>query len=78
MGLIKHREVIWGSRGISPSFLTLTLDGDEWSAFCPAHSICGKRAPGTHWIGGCVGPRAGLDVMERERKISCALLGIKP
>jgi hypothetical protein len=26
--------------------------------------------PGTHWIGGCVGPRAGLDSVERKK--SCA------
>jgi len=23
----------------------------------------GEKAPGTHWIGGWVGPRAGLDVV---------------
>jgi hypothetical protein len=25
----------------------------------------GERAPGTHWIGGWVGPRTGLDVVEK-------------
>jgi hypothetical protein len=29
----------------------------------------GERAPGIHWIGGWVGPRTGLDDVER-RKIS--------
>jgi hypothetical protein len=29
----------------------------------------GERAPGNHWIGGWVGPRAGLDSAEK-RKIS--------
>jgi hypothetical protein len=28
-----------------------------------------ERAPGTHWTGGCVDPRAGLDAVKR--KISC-------
>jgi hypothetical protein len=36
--------------------LTLALVGGEWSASPP-----GEKAPGTHWIGGWVGPRAGLD-----------------
>jgi len=36
-------------------FLTLALDG-EWSASCPGHF-----SPGTHWIRGWVGPRAGPD-----------------
>jgi hypothetical protein len=30
-----------------------------------------KRAPGTHWIGGSVGPRAGLDVMEKRKILPC-------
>jgi hypothetical protein len=27
-----------------------------------------ERAPGTHWIGGWVGPRAGLDKVEISKK----------
>jgi hypothetical protein len=27
----------------------------------------GKEPPGTHWIGGWVGPRAGLDDMEKRK-----------
>jgi len=26
-----------------------------------------ERAPGTHWIGGWVGPRAGLDAVAKSR-----------
>jgi hypothetical protein len=29
----------------------------------------GERAPGTHWIGGWVGPRAGLDDVEKRKLI---------
>jgi hypothetical protein len=35
-------------------FLTLAIVGGEWSA-------SGGRAPGTHWIGGWMVPRTGLD-----------------
>jgi hypothetical protein len=37
----------------------------------------GKITPGTHWIGGWVGPRAGLDA-EARRKILCPCRGSKP
>jgi hypothetical protein len=40
-------------------FLTLALYGDEWSLSRP-----GRFTPGTHWIGGWVGPRASLNDME--------------
>jgi hypothetical protein len=46
----------------SYSFLTLALDGVSvsnmpWLCFTP-----GKRTPSTHWIGGWVGVRDGLDI----------------
>jgi hypothetical protein len=36
-----------------------------------------ETAAGTHCIGGWVGPRAGLDVMEK-RKIPCPCLELNP
>jgi hypothetical protein len=33
----------------------------------PARFTPGERAPGTHWIGGWVGPRAGLDDVEKRK-----------
>jgi hypothetical protein len=43
-----------------------------WPRFTP-----GERTPGTHWIGGSVGPRAGLDAGAR-RKILCLCRGSNP
>jgi hypothetical protein len=48
--------------------LTSVLDGSEWSASRPGRFTPRERAPGTHWIGGWVGPRAVLDAVV-ERKI---------
>jgi len=36
----------------------------------------GKEFPSTHWIGGWVGPRAGLDVVAKKK--SLPMLGIEP
>jgi hypothetical protein len=46
-------------------FLTSALVGGECSASRSGRFIPGERAPGTHWIGGWVGPRAGLDDVEK-------------
>jgi hypothetical protein len=43
--------------------LTSALDGGEWPASRPGRFTPRERAPGTHWIGGWVGPRAGLDAV---------------
>jgi hypothetical protein len=33
----------------------------------PAVLSPGEISAGTHWIGGCVGPRAGLDATEKRK-----------
>ena len=43
----------------------IALEGGEWSAAHPGRTLPRERT-GTHFTGGWVGPRAGLD----ERKIS--------
>jgi hypothetical protein len=60
-----------GSGGIAPPFLTLALDGDEWSAPRPGRFTPGERSPGNHWIGGCVGSRASVDAVEKRKILQC-------
>jgi hypothetical protein len=36
-------------------------DGGKRSTSRPGRFTLGEKAPDTHWIGVCVGPRAGLD-----------------
>jgi hypothetical protein len=50
---------------IAPPPLTSALDGGEWSAPYPGCFTPKERAPGTHWIGGWVDPRAGPDTVEK-------------
>jgi hypothetical protein len=49
----------------SDIFLLSAQVGGEWSASRPCRFTPGERAPGTHGIGGWVGPRAGLDNVEK-------------
>jgi hypothetical protein len=46
-------------------FLTSAIVGGKWSASRPDRFTPRERAPGTHRIGGWVGPRADLDDMEK-------------
>jgi hypothetical protein len=56
--------------------LTSEVDGGEWSASRVCRLTHVQRSSGTHEIG-CVGPRGGLDVLDR-RKIFFPLPGIEP
>jgi hypothetical protein len=47
--------------------LTSALNGGEWSASRPGHFTSRERAPGTHWLGGWVGPRAVLDAVVKRK-----------
>jgi hypothetical protein len=48
------------------SFLTSALDGDEWSVSRPDRFTPGEKAPDTHWLGGWVETRAGLDAEDKK------------
>jgi hypothetical protein len=56
----------WGERRYSSYlFLTSALDRGEWSASRPGRVLPRGKDPGTHWTGGWVGPRTGLDTEVR-------------
>jgi hypothetical protein len=57
--------------------MTSSLDGGEWSASRPGRFTPRERAPGTHWIGGWVGPRTVLEAVVK-RKIPSPPPGIEP
>jgi hypothetical protein len=59
-------------------FLTSALAGGEWSASRSDRFIAGERAPGTHWIGGWVDPRTGLDVLENGKFLTLPGLELQP
>jgi hypothetical protein len=47
--------------------LTSALDGGKWWASRPGPFTLRERAPGTHWIGGWVGSRAGLGAVVKRK-----------
>jgi len=53
-------KTYWESGGIAPRMIS-ELDGGEWWDLRPTLYTPRERAPGTYWIGGWVGVRAGLD-----------------
>jgi hypothetical protein len=60
-------KAYWGVEIYLHTFLTSALDGREWSASRPGRFNPTERAPVTHWIGGWVGPRAGLDAVVKRK-----------
>jgi hypothetical protein len=59
-------------------FLASALAGGEWSVSRPGRFISGGRAAGTHWIGSWVGPRAGMDDVEKRKFLTLAELELQP
>jgi hypothetical protein len=50
----------------------------KWLLSIPGLFNPGERAPDTHWIGGCVGLRAGLDDMEKWKIVSMQEIEPRP
>jgi hypothetical protein len=59
-------------------FLTSALVGGVWSASRPGRFTSGERAPDTHWIGGWVDPRAGLDDKLKKKFLPLPELELRP
>jgi hypothetical protein len=49
------------------AFLISALDGCKWSASGPGRFASREKDPVTHWIGGWVGPTAGLAKVEKRK-----------
>jgi hypothetical protein len=60
----RHEGILGEWKYSSTHNLTSALDGGEWSASRPYRFTPRERGPGTHWIGGWVGPRAVLDAVK--------------
>jgi hypothetical protein len=60
-------KVYWGLDLELQAFLILALAGGEWLASRSDRFTSRERTPCTHWIGGWVGPRAGLDALVKEK-----------
>jgi hypothetical protein len=76
--LTKHYAIksVWWSVCRDPQFLDLGTSCNKWSALHPDRFTPGERAPVTHWIGGWVGPRTGLDDLEKRKFLT--LPGLEP
>jgi hypothetical protein len=59
-------------------FLTSALVEGEWSASRTCRTTPEETSPGTHWIGGWVGPRTGLDDAERKKILPLPGLELRP
>jgi hypothetical protein len=61
-----------GSGCIDPHFLDLVFSFTPWPLYPQ------ERASGTHYIGGWVDPRAGLDDMEKRKFLTLPGLELRP
>jgi hypothetical protein len=59
-------------------FLTTTLVGEEWSVSRPGHYTPRERALGTHWIGGWLDPKTGLNDIEKFKFLTLPVLEHRP
>jgi hypothetical protein len=67
--LTKHHamKMYWGVEVKLHAFLTSALNGGEWSASRPGRFTPRETAPGTHWIGGWMDPKASVDAVVKRK-----------
>jgi hypothetical protein len=58
--------------------LTFALVGGEWSASRPGRFTPEEKAPGTHWTGGWVDLRDGLDDLDKTTLLTLQGLELRP
>jgi hypothetical protein len=71
-------KTYWGVDVQIHVFLTSAVAGGELSASHPSRFTPGESAPGTHWIGGWVGPRTSLINMEKRKFLTLPGLELRP
>jgi hypothetical protein len=71
-------EGIWGSGCIDPRFLDLATSWRRVVSFMPLLVYARESAPSTRWIGSWVGPRSGLDHVERRKFLTLPGLEVRP
>jgi hypothetical protein len=59
------------------SFFTSALTGGGWTALRIDRFGAGESAPSTHWIGSWVGPRTGLNDVERRKFLTLPELKLR-
>jgi hypothetical protein len=60
-------KTYWGSESIAPRILDLDTRWRSVVSFTPRPLYPQGKATGTHWIGGWMGPRTGLDAVANRK-----------
>jgi hypothetical protein len=68
---MKHYAIedVWGGEVQLHALLTSALDGGEWSTSLPCHFTPWEITPGTHSLGSWVGPRVGVEAVEKRTSL---------
>jgi hypothetical protein len=59
-------------------FLSSALVGIQWSDSRPGRFTPEERIPGTHWMGGWVGSRAGMNDVEKRKLLTLPGFELRP